>query len=181
MKHFLTAFMLLSYINTNCQILDNVPCTQNSNNGTFFDWTTNTYPCNIIGYPSTQIESPFHAFSLNNPNINSFATNTVKDYLPAEGWEYLQKDFGTTTQPVSHPYMILYNKNSGMIRIFIAITQLFGQNDAATISLTYLTGSKRSAVLEHLTTSRVRNALDNYNNNIGVSVESNYCRFSDEL
>ncbi len=174
MKQFTIILWFFFCFESYGQVLDNVPCATNSNTGAGFNWTAQTFPCYIIGYPSNQIESPFYAFSLNNPNIHSFATNTVKDFLPTEGWEYLQGDFGTAIQPVSHPYLILYNKNSGLLRIFIAVTQLFGQNDNSTITLRYLSGSKRSAVLEHLTPSRIRNALDNYNNNIPKSIQNNY-------
>jgi hypothetical protein len=41
-----------------------------------------------------------------------------QDYTRVKGWELLRRDFGCT-HPTSYPYFVLYNRYSGLMRIFI--------------------------------------------------------------
>jgi len=41
------------------------------------------------------------------------------DYQPEDGWVLLYKDFGTHDFPVKMPYMVLYHKYTGMMRVYI--------------------------------------------------------------
>jgi hypothetical protein len=59
-------------------------------------------------------QSPWFAANQNNRNINVFRTEVPKDYEPADGWVLIQRDFGTTSNPVNHPYLVLYNRFSGI-------------------------------------------------------------------
>ena len=111
-------------------------------------------------------EPPWFAVVHNNANINSFRLQTPKEYEPTDGWVLMQRDFGTITNPVSNPYFVLYNKFSGILRIFVAVTKVYGPYNSAVITLKYNNPGVRSAVLENHTKNVYRSALDDFDNQI---------------
>lgn len=65
----------------------------------------------------------------NNPFYQSGIGAAVYDNLPEDGWILIQRDFGTTTRQVSPtPYLILYNKYQGLLRIFVYLMLEEGYN-----------------------------------------------------
>jgi hypothetical protein len=137
---------------------------------TTWDWRSTTYTVNVRDQNNAPIqltiESPWYALSSNNSNVNPFRLENPKDYEPSDGWVLIQRDFGTSANPINHPYFVLYNKYSGLLRIFVAITKVIGTHTAGVITLTYQDGSYRSAVLENHTTLPGRNALNEFNNDV---------------
>ena len=141
-----------------------------SGNYTFITGDQNSQPVTIV------CEPPWFAVNRNNANINSFRLQNPKDYEPTDGWVLVQRDFGSISSPVNNPYFILYNKFSGILRIFVAVTKVFGQNNSAVISLTYKDGTAntadgsntlvRSAILENHTKNSYRSALDDFDNQV---------------
>jgi hypothetical protein len=61
-----------------------------------------------------------------------------------------------------------------MLRVFICITELKAQNQGATIRMSYLSGSYRSAVLEASTSNRFFTAVDNFTDSIRSTIRQNY-------
>ena len=99
----------------------------------WFDWTQPSYLLNlgVTNISATSIPSPF--FTTDNGNIVHFydPADGIRDVSPAQGWELIKMDFGyvNNTTPASpgttQPYMILYNKFRGILRVFFATVQTF--------------------------------------------------------
>jgi Secretion system C-terminal sorting domain len=108
-----------------------------------WDWRTEWWDANIntnVTGPLIRVVSPFHSLisnndNSNNSNIRHFAIALDKDYKPDDGWELLAKNLGVSGGiSISDPYVIFYNKNTGIVRSFFLIAQLFSEtlnNDAA--------------------------------------------------
>ena len=80
------------------------------------------------------VTSPFHASESNNGNQNVNILdlpNTIwRDNAPADGWELVQYDFGKPDKRVAHAYLVLYNRFSAILRIFL----LVGEEEASLFS-----------------------------------------------
>lgn len=160
------AFVLFnSSIAVRAQFYDVAPCAQNPNVGTALNLTAATFTCYVNGYGSNQIENPFYAVQLRNQNILSFSDNAFKDNAAADGWVPVQWSFGTVTQPIDHPYFIMYNTNSGKLRFFLAVTNLPSQNDKSMVTMHYGSG-RRSALLEYQNTKGYLNSIEDFDNNV---------------
>ena len=76
--------------------------------------------CSSIG-PQCGLTSPF--FQQTQLNTTGMAAGCYSDFLPSDGWELVRKDFGHlsdgTDNPVKAdaPYVILYNRFSGRLRV----------------------------------------------------------------
>lgn len=92
-----------------------------------------------------QINSPF--YDVYNPNLFDLSALSVKNYDPKNGWELLKRDFGTPTIAPSNPYFILYNKYTGLIRIFVLINSNYQNARSAMITLRFKEGVKTAANL----------------------------------
>jgi hypothetical protein len=76
-------------------------------------WTDNTININPV-------TSPF--FQSNNANINYIVFG--QNYSYNDGWELLQKNVSlgdANGLPISHPYMIFYNRFTGLLRSFVSV------------------------------------------------------------
>lgn len=79
----------------------------------------------------TDNNSPYHIRSpwASASRINSIiGISEAKDYLKSKGWELIRRDFGAVTRPRNKPYFILYNKFSGVLRIFLYNTPNGSEN-----------------------------------------------------
>jgi len=92
--------------------------------GEFFYGYTNLNPT------GASIVSPFYpqgngAFQ---PNSYVYHFGTIpyakKDFFEEDGWVEFSHDFGKLTKPTKYPYFVLYNKFTGVMRYFIAITKI---------------------------------------------------------
>jgi hypothetical protein len=94
-----------------------------SRTNSYFDWRTQFYKVNSINIPATQIESPFFQ-GYQNANVISLFSN--KDMSPTDGWELIKYDMGfykkdiAQNPPIDYVYLILYNKLTGVLRVFLA-------------------------------------------------------------
>jgi len=173
-KFYLLILLIIFHVRLSAQFYNIAPCYDTPPNGADFDWTAQTYTIYTISHGAQVVNSPFYESSLDNQNINEFSAYAVKDFSPQDGWVFLKKNFGTSTTGTDFPYLILYNKHSGTLRVFMAFGQLYGQNDAATITLTYGNNSYRSAMLENYNGQNYYNALDNFTNNVSPVKINNY-------
>ncbi len=149
------------------QILGEEPCEVRENEAYDWDWTQEEYTTHTFAYGSQVIKSPWFSTYSNNENINEFRLQNPKDFEYQDGWELIQHDLGTPNAPVNHPYFVMYNRYSGILRIFVAVGQVYEGYSDAVITLAFTNGSKRSALLENHTSDRYRNALDNFDNQVG--------------
>lgn len=148
-------------------------------NGAIFNWMANTditspFLLNSSSMPTvTSLVSPFYQAN-NNPLLH-FRLQETKDFLPRDGWELIHQDFGYTDQgvsrgtpnpgeKVSYPYIILYNRYTGVLRMFVNI----GLQDGNTtrMSLTFSSGEDhiQTSLLDMAlaTSDKPLNALDDF-------------------
>ena len=163
----------LCHLTTSAQFSNVAPCNNRPTNGNDFDWRTQYFTIYTISNGLQNVLSPFHNFSLNNLNTNELSQYAAKDYLPQDGWVFIKKDFGNSIAGTDYPYLLLYNRFQGTLRLFMGLGQLYGQNDAATISLTYNSQTYRSAILENYAPTN-GSALETFNNNVAEIRLSNY-------
>ncbi len=134
---FNTLISFLVYAQTTCDekgIVTNPVSPVNlekSSAANFISWelpaASPNFTCYPNGYPSYPILSPWHTAD---PNFNyiDLANGTNSDYEYADGWELLKANLGkfndnTTSRQrtVKIPYIILYNKHQGLIRMFASL------------------------------------------------------------
>ncbi len=159
-------------------------CPPQANGNDTWDWRNSTYTFYLNGsdYLSTNgvvnMTSPWFGGNSLNLNVNKFYLQNPKDFEPNDGWEMVQREFGSAGNPINHPYFILYNKYSGILRIFVAISNVVGQNNSAVITLTYAKDTKRTAVLELLSPNSYANALIDFDNQVPEIKVGNDYNFS---
>jgi len=177
MKTQLTVFFttVLSIFCYGQTFYDNAPCmTISPGSGNSFDWTAINYQIHTISLGTTTIQSPFHLTSLNNPNVNTFSKYQLKDNEPNKGWSLVTHDFGTTINRKDVIYFILYNKHTGLLRVFLAFAYLLEQNNGITISLDYKRDDLRSAIFENYNEKNYRNATKSFENEVTKIQNSNF-------
>lgn len=103
------------------------------------DWRTDFFS-QYFSVPNTtlpdwcsNIENPF--FNDNESvNVDHLydANPILRDNKPEDGWEMLGFDFGInyhgTVSNISHPYLVLYNKHTGIMRVFYYLTANYNQD-----------------------------------------------------
>lgn len=72
-------------------------------------WQARTQTGNIL----TVMGSPF----VNSPTAALHLIAQTNDYTRNKGWELLRRNFGCSTE-VAYPYFVLYNKFSGLMRVY---------------------------------------------------------------
>ncbi|GAA4038286.1 hypothetical protein GCM10022409_24660 [Hymenobacter glaciei] len=123
-----------------------------------FNWYT--------GQENSGMAWKLNSQAINEPNIwmpwwqtdNAQITHIQgKVDLPKDGWELMKRDLGynDAAQPITgtrNPYVILYNKRTGMLRVFTAIGDLFNSYQFAEIKLKFNTSgsSHKSATLNRM-------------------------------
>ncbi|MDX1904124.1 MAG: T9SS type A sorting domain-containing protein [Thermonemataceae bacterium] len=129
-----------------------------------FDWRTEFYRFNYKNSQVINIISPFwdSQNGVTDP-VYGYESNS-RDYHPEDGWELLAKEFGyeddnitPKTENISMPYLVLYNKYTGLMRAFFAIAVSDRNEDynAASVKLLFNTGSFQSSLLLPLTSTVV--------------------------
>lgn len=142
--------------------------TQFLNNGKF-DWRQPYYQWwnSATTTYSPDISSPFT--TINNPNLVGYIDKLPADNKPEDGWELITYNFGKfyngTFQTVDHPYFFLYNRYTGILRIFVYYNMPLANQDyqSARIRLSFKSdalGSNQSAILSHA--ERFTIPLDSY-------------------
>lgn len=99
------------------------------------------------------LENPYWAVNTTNNNIRELTKELNRDYNPNDGWELLQKNLGTSGLAVYgklNPYVILYNRHTGIIRVFINITSSY-QNKSALIRLRFEKNSPQTGLISTAT------------------------------
>lgn len=142
----------------------------------FFEW--HLAPGTSI--PTVMIESPFSPTN-HWDNVGHLKNNAnFRDNKPVDGWELIVYGLGQDRQlnlqtSFSHPYVVLYNKHTGILRVFYYLkTSNFSRDyDAATIKLSFdeslkTTKSKQSANFNHM--EEIARPLNNYVKNQNLQV-----------
>ena len=114
----------------------------------YFNWmltpSSHSYTC----YPGSTgtpypIESPFYETSIN-INYHSLVNFANSDFFPQDGWELFKQNLGQYNNCSSFrqnivvvPYIMLYNKYTGIMRLFGSLTDPSLQNYATVIVHVY--------------------------------------------
>ena len=131
---------------------------------TDLDWTATTFEYYQEGNEDNpfMLQSPFHSVQQNtNGNIYFLSATEEKDYLSAHGWRYVTHDFGDEGREIKNPYFVLYNYRSSILRVFIAVDELWDQNKQAMVTIEWLS-SGRTALLEHFNGLNYVNTVDEF-------------------
>lgn len=85
------------------------------------------------------------------PDLDDIAEH--QDYTSQNGWHLLYKDFGCDGDiaGVRFPYFLLYNKYTGIIRLFtyLPTEEFSGNPNGGIVTLRFTTDSKRTSLLTH--------------------------------
>jgi len=140
-----------------------------------FDWTQEYYDfiLNTPGNPVLEtVQSPFFDGASNN-NIYHLNNVAPKDFDDANGWELILNRFGTNTDPVSTPFLVLYNRYEGVLRTFVWIQQSLGGYDNAKLTIKFNELEiKQSAALNLITSPMT--ALDAWPRGITMETPNSY-------
>ena len=123
-----------------------------------FDYTATGWPLRTLYLTGDSYkQSPF--YSDNNSSIEHlYAPNDgVLDMMPFNGWEIIKRDFGyedngqPSPEKAKNPFIVLYNRYSGKLRVFVA--RFSQQNfNGANISVKFITDSPMQTSLLDLST-----------------------------
>ena len=126
-----------------------------------FDFTAEEFDIKLLSeeYNLERVRSPF--YSTDNSAINHLydPLDGIKDNDPIQGWELIKMDFGLGDDGIldpggndpgtTNPYMILYNKYTGLLRVFVmrADNQ---QYNGANITIKFIDNSPmQTSLLDH--------------------------------
>lgn len=111
-----------------------------------FDWTTDFFEWFKLNkpFPSYPVESPFYTFN-NSVNIEHLIDNDqiapdLRDNKVADGWELITYEFGknifgTVGTGPDHPMFVLYNKFTGVLRVFVYFRESNFEEDYDIVTL----------------------------------------------
>jgi hypothetical protein len=89
-----------------------------------FNWELNTYPLVSASLGSATISSFIHQAPDNGIMLERFGGLDRREIFAADGWEIITQNLGginsRTGDPVNVPNLVLYNRYSGVLRVFIA-------------------------------------------------------------
>lgn len=144
-----------------------------------FDWFNPlTYPYWSVNSNNqtflTVVDNPALFSTCNSaPNIFKFCSSNTPDLNEADGWRFVQSNFGTPTSGTSKPYFIIYNQHTGIIRFFVA-TAPNNVGQVVLIKLSF-SGATKTALLEAYKPDDISSALDEFTSSTGTpSVSNNY-------
>jgi hypothetical protein len=124
---------------------------------------------------STMLENPYWATpNMINANIIDLANTLNKNYDPVDGWELLQRQMGSPgvySNGKLNPFVLLYNKYTGTIRVFINITNS-SRAKTALVKLRFQNGSPQTALLSSNTA--VAESIRDYGLNKELMMPNDY-------
>jgi Secretion system C-terminal sorting domain len=121
-----------------------------SKRNTFFDWTNlGLFPVNSQFWPVpfNSIKSPFNQDG--NLPLSHLLENP--DRLPTDGWELIKYNLGFSEDGTPNGttnrnlYIVLYNKYTGVLRVFVAANEISAYN-GIDITITMLEGTRSSLI-----------------------------------
>jgi hypothetical protein len=140
-------FLFLGLTFSLSQLIAQCPINTETTEGEF-DWKNETYNIYLRVTETKEdkvvpFRSPF--YSHNNRNVGHLDVDypngdDARDYLNSDGWEFVYKDFedNGTGQGIQHPTLVMYNRHTSVIRIFVAISDRETSYNSAFIKLRVL-------------------------------------------
>ncbi len=159
-------------------------CPQNTTPGStinIFDWRTEGFSFYLKDEFQqvyvAEVTSPFYLSNYHAQfNTDFFAQTLNPDFQPEDGWELLFYDFGTPLEGVANPAFALYNRYSGMIRMFMYLSANHEYTYSEAFINTYFSRVGEvfynSALLENQ--NAILNAIDNFQKEIVLNSVNRY-------
>lgn len=121
-----------------------------------FRWTNQNFTWRTAVHPTvTAIASPFfQPFNSNVGNLIAPLDTLQREFRPEDGWELIKMDLGYyadgTPIPTgtTNPSVILYNKYTGILRVFVARGELFESANRALIRIGFPTSPILSGAIQ---------------------------------
>lgn len=172
--HIITAFFFCS-VSTYAQHCSEEINTPPGSTIDIYDWTQGLYDF-VLGTPGNivyeTVQSPFFD-GASNDNIYHLNNPTVKDFSPGNGWELVVNDFGTEDNPVATPFLVLYNRYEGVLRVLVWIQQGLDGYDNAKLTMRYVRGEINQSAALNLINSPTT-ALDAWPRNNTMVAPNDY-------
>ena len=94
---------------------------------------------------------PAQLWTVTSPFYSEFTGGVAftKDFEPEDGWVLLARNFGSSNNYLKYPYFILYNRHTGLLRVFVLLS-LLEDHTTGSVSLSFdpaLSGT--AALLTH--------------------------------
>mgnify|MGYP001327287559 CR=1 FL=1 len=99
-----------------------------------WDWRESEYTIHPTGSPA--------AFPIQSPFYYPLEGLEDKDFEPEDGWVLMARNFGSSTVQVISPFLILYNKYRGTIRLIVYLSAALKDNySSGLVTLRFANGS----------------------------------------
>jgi len=186
MKIFFNIITIIVFWIFNIQIIQ-AQCDQNINTITTdpsitggFDWRANPINAYILD-PTTNtsnwtlIPNPFYSpdnLNCGDLDIEGPQFQDIRDYQPADGWELVYKEVKDEINPgigVQNPILVLYNRYTGILRVFIAIGDRKQDYNGAAVKLEMIkkyTDTRITSMLSYATP--IAKTIDNFDNSASM-------------
>lgn len=130
----------------NCEVPDKINRFNWIDPNPFLNTPFPEYCLNSWVLPQDYIQTPYSQGD--NIPINHFLGKTD---APEDGWEIIKYDFGYTengveSTPVDYPYLVLYNRFTAVLRVFIAVSEQQHPFNVAEVALSFTTGPVASTL-----------------------------------
>lgn len=181
MRTFTLLALVLSSLCALAQPHPYVPCEPDpltGNTASVFDWRAPYYTMYLQSQSDAiSVPSPFTGLAAAPTQLNTIDLAAFPpDFEPEDGWEVILVNFGTPSQKVSLPSLVLYNRLNGIMRILHYAKSDLDSYDSALLELKQLLSqdvfSKNSAIFEHMNTPM--NALDNFSKQVEAAFPNFY-------
>jgi Secretion system C-terminal sorting domain len=124
------SYSFIGSVSGQCDSDPNFLCGFNGNNSSVatFPWTSSStipyyYPAGPTSGALSSVYNPFFDPGCSsNTNILKFCGVPNPDFQSFDGWEFLHAHLGTPLKGVKHPSFTLYNKHTGILRVFTNLT-----------------------------------------------------------
>jgi hypothetical protein len=181
MKNLTYIFLLLLCSITVAKSQDFEHCSydvDNTSTITIFDWQQYSFTSWLIGETEpNDLISPFfwpdiaeNIYQFNEPSL------AEKDFYVEDGWEIVYHNFGTSDNKVTNPGFVLYNKYTGILRIFIYLRETTPNYNVAGIDSKFINGNstvnKMTGLFSYI--KGPISPLDDFNKNIETTTPNKW-------
>ena len=130
-----------------------------------FDWTEEEFNWYSPVVPTGDIlDNPF--FHDNNPNTLKFFNSFPKDYAYSDGWRLIKKSFGGLGNTEQDPFLILYNKYTSLLRVFVINASNKNDYSGFAVRIRFVDPNQQRAILEALNGRSFSFPLDEFSINV---------------
>ncbi len=122
------------------------------------------------------LPSPFFAQGFSQPNTSDlYLYQTAKDFQPQDGWELAFKSFGNSlTNWVENPGFVLYNRFTGMMRVFFWANSDLGEGAKDAVLYGGWDDNSQKASAIYAFVESVSHALSQFDSEVAITAPNIY-------